>query len=78
MAKERKALLVHYAPGEDADASVEALNQHLADDWTVTSTTAMGGAGTGSGATVAEYHFVALVVLEREEKRAVRGFTGAS
>jgi hypothetical protein len=76
MAKERKALLVHYSPGTPAEDSLEELNRHLADDWTVVSTTAMGGAATGAGPTGDEYHFAALVVLEREEKRAVRGFAG--
>ncbi len=74
MPKERKAFLVHYTSGDDAEASLATLNRHLADDWTVAATTALGGAGTGSGALGPEYHFVALVVLEREEKRAVRGF----
>ena len=54
---------------------MEDLNRHLADDWSVVSSTAMGGAATGAGPTGEEYHFFALVVLEREEKRAVRGFT---
>ncbi|HLT47055.1 MAG TPA: hypothetical protein VK002_07490 [Rubricoccaceae bacterium] len=78
MAKERKALLVHYVPGTPAEDSLDELNRHLADDWVVVSSTAMGGAATGAGPTGDEYHFVALVVLEREEKKAVRGFTGAS
>jgi hypothetical protein len=74
MAKERKALLVHYVPGTPAEAAVEELNRHLADDWLVVSSTALGGAATGAGPTGDAYHFVALVVLEREENRAVRGF----
>ena len=74
MAKERKALLVHYRPGTPAEESVAELNRLLADEWTVISTTAMGGAGTAVDAS----HFVALVVLEREEQRAVRGFLGSS
>lgn len=75
MAKERKALLVHFVPGTPADEAVEDLNQHLADEWIVVSSTALGGAATGAGPSGDEYHFVALVVLERDEKRAVRGFT---
>ena len=75
MAKERNALLVHYVPGTPAEEAVDDLNRHLADDWIVVSATAMGGAATGAGPTGDEYHFVALVVLERDEKRAVRGFT---
>ena len=73
MPKERKALLVHYVPGTPAEDSLDELNRHLADDWHLISTTAMGGAATGAGGGDG-YHFVALVVLEREEKRAVRGF----
>ena len=72
MAKERKALLVHYTPGGDAEQSLATLNAHLADDWVVTTSTALGGAGSSAGAA-----FVALVVLERDEKRPVRGFSGA-
>jgi len=78
MAKERKALLVHYVPGTPAEEAVEELNRHLADDWAVVTTTALGGAATGAGPSGDEYHFVALVVLEREEKRAVRGFVSPS
>jgi hypothetical protein len=79
MAKERKALLVHYVPGTPAEEAVGELNRHLADDWVVVSATALGGAATGAGPTGAgatgdAYHFAALVVLERDEKRAVRGF----
>ncbi|MDX1419330.1 MAG: hypothetical protein R3181_05135, partial [Rubricoccaceae bacterium] len=64
MAKERKALLVHYVPGTPAEEAVEALNRHLADEWIVVSSTALGGAATGAGPSGDEYHFVALVVLE--------------
>jgi hypothetical protein len=77
MAKERKALIVHYAAGESAEASVQALNDHLADDWTLISTAAMGGAGAGPGTPGPEFHFAVLVVLEREEKRTVGGFRHA-
>jgi hypothetical protein len=70
MAKERKALVVHYAPGHDGD-SVDALTEHLNADWRIISSTAMGGAG---GAT-APAQFAALVVLEREETKTVGGFS---
>jgi hypothetical protein len=73
MPKERKALLVRYTPGADADEAVAELNRHLADEWVVVASTAMGGAATGGAPP-----FVALVVLEREEQRAVRGFVGSS
>ena len=70
MAKERKALVVHYAPGHPAE-SVDALNEHLNDDWRIVSATAMGGTG---GAT-APAQFAALVILEREETKTVGGFS---
>ena len=69
MAKEHKVLVVHYAPGHPSEA-VDALTQHLNDDWRIVSTSAMGGAG---GAT-APVQFAALVVLQREEKKTVGGF----
>jgi hypothetical protein len=78
MPKERKALLVRYTPGADAEEAVAELNRHLADEWLVVSATAMGGAATGAGPTGDAPPFVALVVLEREEQRAVRGFIGSS
>lgn len=72
MAKERKALVVHYAPGHPAE-SVDALTQHLNDDWRIISSTAMGGTG---GATHPP-QFAALVVLEREETKTVGGFAAS-
>lgn len=77
MAKERKALVVHYDPNaRGADAAAD-LNAHLADGWTLLATTAMGGAAVGPGVVGPEVHFAALVVLEREDKRTVGGFHGA-
>lgn len=70
MAKERKALVVHYAPGHPAE-TLDALTEHLNDDWRIVSATAMGGTG---GAT-APAQFAALVVLEREETKTVGGFS---
>ena len=70
MAKERKALVVHYAPGHPAE-SVDALTEYLNTDWRIVSTTAMGGTG---GAT-APAQFAALVVLEREDTKTVGGFS---
>ena len=72
MAKERKALVVHYAPGRPAE-TVDALTDHLNDDWRILSTTAMGGTG---GAT-APPQFAALVVLEREDTKTVGGFASS-
>ena len=69
MPKERKAIVVHYEPGEDG--ATDELNALLADDWTVITTAAMGGAGSEA---MPGTHFAALVILEREDKRAVRGF----
>lgn len=77
MPKERKALIVHHHVDGDAEASVAALNAHLADEWTIVSVSAMGGAGTGPGTPGPEFHFAALVILEREEKRTVGGFRAA-
>ncbi|MDT7857457.1 hypothetical protein RQM47_12460 [Rubrivirga sp. S365] len=70
MAKERKALVVHYAPGEESE-TVAALTDHLNDDWRLLSTSAMGGAGGADGAA----QFAALVVIEREETKTVGGFS---
>jgi hypothetical protein len=70
MATEHKALVVHYAPGHPAE-SVDALTELLNGGWRLVSTAAMGGTG---GAT-APAQFAALVVLEREEKRTVGGFS---
>ncbi|MEM0961353.1 MAG: hypothetical protein AAGK21_02275 [Bacteroidota bacterium] len=70
MSTERKALVVHYAPGHESD-TVTALSDHLNDDWRIMSTTAMGGTG---GAT-APAQFACLVILEREEKKTVGGFS---
>lgn len=70
MAKEKKALVVHYTPGEESE-TVAALTAHLNDDWRLVSSSAMGGAGGGADAA----QFVALVVLEREETKTVGGFS---
>ena len=77
MAKEHKTLVVHAAPGDPAlgqpvaSESADALTALLDDGWRLVSTTAMGGAG---GATSPPL-FAALVILEREEKRTVGGFS---
>ncbi len=70
MATERKALVVHYAPGHDTD-SLDALTTHLNDGWRLISTAAMGGAG---GAT-APVQFACLAVVEREKETSVTGFS---
>ncbi len=76
MAKERKALVVHYDPATDGADPAADLNAHLADGWTLVTATAMGGAGSATAAPT--LHFAALVVLEREEKRTVGGFHGGA
>ena len=70
MAKERKALVVHYTPDHESE-TVAALTDHLNDDWRIVSTSAMGGAGGGT----APPQFAALVVIEREETKTVGGFS---
>ena len=70
MTTERKAVVVHYAPGHPAD-TVDQLNALLNDDWRIISSSAMGGTG---GAT-APAQFACLVVLERDEKKTVGGFS---
>jgi hypothetical protein len=70
MPTERKALAVHYTPGHAPDG-VDALTDLLNDDWRIVSTTAMGGTG---GAT-APAQFAALVILERDERKSVAGFS---
>ncbi len=74
MAKQRKSLVVHYDPRSPAQATTE-LDAHLADEWTIVTATAMGGAAAGAVGTP-EIHFAALVVLEREDKTRVGGFHG--
>ena len=69
MATERKALVVLYTPGGDPESLVE-LNALLNDDWRLMSSSAMGGAGGGQ-----DPQFASLVILEREQKRTVGGFT---
>ena len=69
MPAERKALVVHYAPGHEPE-SVQALTDHLNDGWRLVSTSAMGG--TGGAAAPAQ--FACLVVLEREDNKTVSGF----
>ena len=69
MATERKALVVHYTPGQ-TDA-VAALTEHLNDRWRLVSSTAMGGVGGGAGPA----QFACLVVLEREPETSVTGFS---
>ena len=76
MAKERKALIVHYDPNARGASATAELDEHLADGWTLMTTTAMGGAAVGPGVVGTEVHFAALVVLEREEKKTVGGFHG--
>ena len=70
MSTDRKALVVHYAPGHDPE-SVDALTALLNDGWRIVSTAAMGGTG---GAT-APAQFACLVVVEREDKKTVGGFS---
>ena len=70
MTTERKAVVVHYAPGHPAD-TVDQLNALLNDDWRIISSSAMGGTG---GAT-APAQFACLVVLERDDKKTVGGFS---
>ena len=70
MSTDRKALVVHYAPGHDLE-SVDALTALLNDGWRIVSTAAMGGTG---GAT-APAQFACLVVVEREDKKTVGGFS---
>ena len=70
MSAQRKALVVHYAPGHPTE-SLDELTTLLDDDWRILSTTAMGGTG---GATHLP-QFAALVVLERDEKKTVGGFS---
>ena len=72
MTTERKAVVVHYAPGHPAD-TVDQLNALLNDDWRILSSSAMGGTG---GAT-APAQFACLVVLERDEKKTVGGFSAS-
>ena len=72
MTTERKAVVVHYAPGHPAD-TVDQLNTLLNDDWRILSSSAMGGTG---GAT-APAQFACLVVLERDEKKTVGGFSAS-
>ena len=68
MAKEHKALVVHYSP-DSVSPSLDELNTLLNDGWRLMSATAMGGAGTASSS-----QFAALVILEREEQKTVGGF----
>lgn len=70
MAKQHKVLVVHYAPGHPAEA-VDELAALLDDDWRIVSMTGMGGTG---GAT-APAQFAGLVVLQREDKKTVGGFS---
>ena len=72
MATERKVVVVHYAPTHP-NATVDELTALLNDDWRITSTSAMGGTG---GAT-APAQFACLVVLEREDKKTVGGFSAS-
>ena len=70
MAIERKALVVHFAPGQPQE-SVEALTSRLNGGWRIVSTSAMGGAGGAA----TEAQFAALVIIEREEEKKVGGFS---
>ena len=67
----KKALVVtHRADGQGGNAP--ELARLLNDGWRLVSTSAMGGVGGYDGPA----QFAALVVLEREEKKTVGGFTG--
>ena len=70
MPTEKKALVVHYTPGAESE-TVAALTDHLNDGWRLVSTSAMGGAGGGADAA----QFAALVVVEREDRKTVGGFS---
>ena len=70
MPAQRKAVVVHYAPGHPAD-TVDELTDFLNDNWRIISTSAMGGTG---GAT-APAQFACLVVLERDDMKTVGGFS---
>ncbi len=70
MPLERKALVVTHTPGDTASGAADALTDLLNDDWRIVSTTAMGGAGGTDGPA----QFAALVVVERQEKKATAGF----
>ena len=70
MPAQRKALVVHYAPGHPTE-SLDELTTLLNNDWRILSSSAMGGTG---GAT-APAQFAALVVQERDEKKTVGGFS---
>ena len=68
----KKALAVVCQPGSGG-GNVAELTRHLNEGWRIVSTSAMGGVGGYDG----PVQFAALVVLEREEKKTVGGFTGA-
>ncbi|MEM1055478.1 MAG: hypothetical protein AAGI52_08115 [Bacteroidota bacterium] len=68
----KKALVVHYRP-DGQEGTVSELTRHLNDGWRIVQTSAMGGVGRYDGPA----QFAALVVLEREEKKTVGGFTAS-
>ncbi|HIG74827.1 MAG TPA: hypothetical protein EYQ24_09720 [Bacteroidetes bacterium] len=68
----KKALVVLHRP-DGQGSTVSELTRHLNDGWRIVSTSAMGGVGMYDGPA----QFAALVVLEREEKKTVGGFTAA-
>lgn len=69
----KKKALVVTQRGDGQGGTVDDLTRHLNDGWRIMSTTAMGGVGGYNG----PVQFAALVILEREEKKTVGGFTGA-
>ena len=73
MALERRTLVVTHSPGDAASDTTDELTALLNDDWRLISTTAMGGAGGAEG----PVQFAALVIVEREEKKAPAGFSAS-
>jgi hypothetical protein len=67
----KKALVVTCQPNGQG-GNVSELTHLLNDGWRMMSSTAMGGVGGYDG----PVQFAALVILEREEKKTVGGFTG--
>ena len=66
----KKALVVTCQPNGQG-GNVADLTRHLNEGWRLVSSTSMGGVGGYDG----PVQFAALVVLEREEKKTVGGFT---
>ena len=69
---QKKALVVTHTPGGDP-SSVNDLTRLLNEGWRLVGTSAMGGVGGYDG----PVRFAALVVLEREDKKTVGGFSAS-